>query len=134
MATFAQRYSSRYVPGFRPAPVKPDHSKQLDLFGNLATDSTNEPDAPLVSDSSPLADILPVDGAGITASEPATASAPSGARSDRGPAARTDNAPQDELSGRMGDGDAGMGVPADRGPPVIDFEPDPALTPSRDFR
>jgi hypothetical protein len=126
----AQPYVSRYAPRFRPAAIKPDHSKQLDLFSNVPSDAPHEP--PRANDSPSLAAVLPADGG--RPSEPAAIAIVAGTdgAADSGSPISTPVL-GDAVLHSLGDGDAGMGIPADRGPPIEIDEPEPART-SRDFR
>src|SRR5208282_1978237 len=64
--------------------------------------------------------------------------APRNSGAGRGPPLRTDLSPQNGLPGGVGDGDAGMDLPAERGPPaatiVRGLETEKEETPARDFR
>lgn len=125
---------------------------QLDLFANLSINpAENAPpmasqpeiedgrENPLASnDSEPLADAPATDGRGTTTEQSIRAGDSRGGVEDGEPAPRIIDKETDAISGRMGDGDTGVGAPADRGPPVtrvlFDLNPTIEVKPSRDFR
>src|ERR1035437_10583305 len=89
-------------------------------------------------DSQALADASPED-AGQAAEQPSTgADAPRNSGAGRGPPVRTDFGPENGLPGGVGDGDARMDLPTERGPPaatiVRGLETEKEETPARDFR
>ncbi|MGO9640696.1 MAG: hypothetical protein ACLP1Y_05265, partial [Candidatus Acidiferrales bacterium] len=124
------------------------HFNQLALFADHAVESTAEEAAEVADerknsgrrdDPEALAGELPADGAGSGEGKSPGAGGVRGAGEDGRPAIRDAVGAQDELSGRVGVGGAGVGTVAERGPPAgslfIDIEPEPAPTPpSRDFR
>ena len=78
------------------------------------------------------------DGEGTGADEPVAARPPPGSGTDGRASLHSNRDSEDGLPGRLGTGDAGMGVPSGRGPPepaiIRQAEPEPDLFPSRDFR
>jgi N12 class adenine-specific DNA methylase len=133
----------------------PDYTNQLDLFADTDQDSpaegtatqtvTNESERiderqePIARRDPESLDHSPSpDGEGTAAEKPVDPVAPRDGGADDGSAVRAAVGPEDELRRSLGDSDAGMGAPADRGPPttaiVHEFEPEPTKTTSRDFR
>src|SRR5271165_7188309 len=131
------------------------NSNQLDLFSSLFIDpavtaapTESQPDyakvedgrkEPLAgNDSQPLAGVPPADGRGAAPEQQAGGSDFRGGEAHSGPSLRTAVGEENGISGGMGAGDTGVGVPADRGPPVarvlFDLNPSPEEKPSRDFR
>ena len=134
-------------------PVRPDYTNQMDLFGGVADDfpalevtpqeflpQPETPDAreqpPVAHDSPPLAGAPPADGGGTQEPQSAGADVGAGRAADGGPSVRTGFRAEDAVPDSLGDGDEGVGVPPDRGPParIHGFEPEPEEKPSRDFR
>jgi N12 class adenine-specific DNA methylase len=126
--------------------VRPDYTNQLDLFSEapidipvtVASQQTTEVahggrEQTDREDSPPLAGTLPAHGGGTTGAQPSGQCDSGGGEQHRGPSPQTAPRTEDELSGRVGNSDTGMGVPAERGPPaIVEFEPEEK--PSRDFR
>jgi len=132
----------------------PDFTNQLDLFADIGSDAsvegaperviTKEPEAangqePIrADDSASLARTPATDGRGTAPEQPIGPGSLRDTGADRGSAVRTDVGAEDGIPGGLGDSDAGMGIPADRGPPaaiiVRDQEPEAEKRPSRDFR
>lgn len=128
---------------------------QLDLFGSLLLDPAQtvapidgEPEQvgsqhgreePLEGyDSETLAGAPPANGRGPAQELSTGAGNLRGGSTDRGPSSRTSSVAENAVPGRLGDGDTGVGVPADRGPPLtrVLFDLNPVIEekPSRDFR
>lgn len=121
----------------------PDRLNQLDLFASPPSDARAQngiagaddgrPNSPGTDDSQLLARHAAGHARRAVPKQLAFTDALPDRREDGGTAPRTGGRPEDAISVRLGDSDAGMGAPADRGPPVaIDVEPEPS--PSRDFR
>src|ERR1017187_3917969 len=127
------------------------HFNQLSLFTDGLAKSTTEKTAEVTSDdgtNSPrrsdpetLAGALPADGARAGEEQPPGPGGVRGAGENGRLAVRIGLGKEDGLSASLGDGDKGMGVPAERGPPsespaaLREIEPEEEPPPpSRDFR
>ena len=137
------------------AAAKARHPNQLDLFADAPIDPPSQgdsPEAPALPmegsdagaqppqelDSQPLAHALPADGRGADAHQPAGGGVNPGRGTDGGPALRPHQHQESAVPGSLGTGDGRMEGARDRGPPagtiVCEPDPEPTLSPSRDFR
>ena len=131
----------------------PRNYAQLDLFSPMSADSTKaaapetaapetgatdaREDAARREDSQALADAPSANGGPAAQRASTGADAPRGGGTDRGSPLRADLREEDGLSGGVGDGDGGMGIPSERGPPatiIRGFEPEQEKNPARGFR
>src|SRR3984957_18542119 len=119
------------------------NSNQLDFFSSLFIDpaetvapAESQPEQTKVEDgrekpiagydSQPLAALPAPDGRGAAQEEPAGGGDKASGGTHVGSSLRTAVYKEDAISGRLGTGDTGMGVAADRGPPLalLPFDPD----------